>query len=50
MAWSDPALRLPLTTVWSFMRLVHDPAPADAILVLGSFDPSAAVHAAQLWK
>jgi len=50
MAWSDPILRSPLTIVWNFMRLVHEPAPADAILVLGSFDPNAALHAAQLWK
>ena len=50
MAGSDPALRPPLTTIWNFMRLVHQPMRADAILVLGSFDPNAALHAAQLWK
>ena len=49
MAWSDPALRALLSTVWNYMRLVHPPARADAILVLGSFDPNAAVHAARLW-
>ena len=49
MAWSDPALRAPLSTVWNYMRLVHPPARADAILVLGSFDANAAVHAARLW-
>jgi uncharacterized SAM-binding protein YcdF (DUF218 family) len=32
------------------MRLVHPPQPADAILVLGSFDVHAAYHAAALWK
>ncbi|MCB8879619.1 YdcF family protein [Acidisoma cellulosilytica] len=32
------------------MRLVHPLAPADAILTLGSFDPMAAVCAAELWK
>lgn len=32
------------------MRLVHPPAPAEAILTLGSFDVQAAVHAARLWK
>ena len=32
--------------VWDYMRLVHPPLPADAILTLGSFDVQAAVHAA----
>lgn len=50
MAWSDPALRDPLSVVWNYLRLVHPPARADAILVLGSFDPQAAVHAAHLWR
>ena len=50
MAWSDRAVAAPLRTVWDYMRLVHPPEPADAILVLGSFDPKAAVHAAALWR
>ncbi len=50
MAWSDPALRDPLSIVWNYMRLVHPPAGADAILVLGSFDLQAAVYAARLWQ
>lgn len=50
MSWSAAGLRRPLSVVWDYMRLVHPPAPADAILVLGSFDPNAAVHAAHLWK
>jgi uncharacterized SAM-binding protein YcdF (DUF218 family) len=40
----------PLTIAWDFMRLVHRPVRADAILTLGSFDVHAAVHAAALWK
>ena len=36
--------------VWDYMRLVHPPVRADAILTLGSFDVQAAVHAAALWK
>jgi len=50
MAWSDADVAAPLATVWDYMRLVHAPRRADAILVLGSFDPVAAVHAARLWK
>lgn len=40
----------PLGVVWDYMRLVHPPVRADAILTLGSFDVQAAVHAAALWK
>ncbi len=50
MAWNDPAVAAALRTAWDYMRLVHSLAPADAILVLGSFDPRAAVHAAALWQ
>jgi len=50
VAWNDPAVVAPLRTVWDYMRLVHPPEPADAILVLGSFDPKAAIHAAALWR
>lgn len=50
MSWSNPAIRQPLSVVWEYMRLVHAPAKSDAILVLGSFDPNAAVHAARLWR
>jgi uncharacterized SAM-binding protein YcdF (DUF218 family) len=50
MAWSDAGVAVPLRVVWDYMRLVHRPEPADAILTLGSFDPQAAVHAASLWK
>jgi hypothetical protein len=50
MAWNDPAIREALRTAWDFMRLVHEPRPADVILTLGSFDPNAAVHAAVLWR
>ena len=50
MAWNDPAVVAPLRIAWDYMRLVHPPEPADAILVLGSFDPQAAVHAAALWR
>ena len=49
MGWSGPGIRRPLSIAWDYMRLVHDPTPSDAILVLGSFDPRAAVHAAHLW-
>ncbi len=50
MSWSDPAIRQPLSVAWEYMRLVRPPAKSDVILVLGSFDPNAAVHAARLWK
>ena len=50
MAWSAPVLGEPLAVVWDYMRLVHPPVRADAILTLGSFDVQAAVHAAALWK
>ena len=50
MRWCDPALRTPLALAWSYMKLVHAPIPADAILVLGSFDPHAAKHASTLWR
>ena len=50
MAWSDAGVAAPLRVAWDYMRLVHRPEPADAILTLGSFDPQAAVHAASLWK
>lgn len=50
MAWSDAGVAAPLRVAWDYMRLVHRPEPADAILTLGSFDPHAAVHAASLWK
>lgn len=50
MAWNDAAIASSLAAAWDYMRLVHPPEPADAILTLGSFDPRAAVHAASLWK
>jgi uncharacterized SAM-binding protein YcdF (DUF218 family) len=50
MAWSDARVAAPLRVAWDYMRLVHQPQPAEAILTLGSFDPQAAVHAASLWK
>lgn len=50
MPWSAPGVIEPLGIVWDYMRLVHPPVPADAILTLGSFDVRAAVHAAALWK
>ena len=50
MAWDRPDVAAPLRVVWDYMRLVHPPVPADAILTLGSFDVQAAVHAAVLWK
>jgi uncharacterized SAM-binding protein YcdF (DUF218 family) len=50
MAWNRPELAEPLGVVWDYMRLVHPPRQADAILTLGSFDVQAAVHAARLWK
>ncbi len=40
----------PLGVAWDYLRLVHPPVRADAILTLGSFDVQAAVHAARLWK
>lgn len=49
VTWSDPEVREPLCIVWDYMRLVHPPQPSDIILVLGSFDPKAAAHAAKLW-
>ena len=50
MSWSTPGVVEPLGVVWDYMRLVHAPVRADAILTLGSFDVQAAVHAAHLWK
>jgi uncharacterized SAM-binding protein YcdF (DUF218 family) len=50
MSWSAPGSIEPLGVVWDYMRLVHPPVRADAILTLGSFDVQAAVHAAALWK
>jgi uncharacterized SAM-binding protein YcdF (DUF218 family) len=50
MPWDHPSLEQPLAVVWDYMRLVHEPAPSDAILVLGSFDVTAAVWAAALWR
>ncbi len=50
MAWNDAGIAPSLRIAWDYMRLVHRPGPADAILTLGSFDPQAAVHAAALWK
>jgi uncharacterized SAM-binding protein YcdF (DUF218 family) len=50
VAWNDPEVAASLRTAWDYMRLVHPPQPADAILALGSFDPRAAVHAAALWR
>jgi uncharacterized SAM-binding protein YcdF (DUF218 family) len=49
-AWNDAAVLPSLRIAWDYMRLTHRPERADAILVLGSFDPMAAVHAAALWK
>lgn len=50
MAWDDAGVLPSLSVAWDYMRLTHRPERADAILVLGSFDPTAAVHAAALWK
>jgi len=50
VGWSDSLIAAPLRVAWDYLRLVHPPQPADAILVLGSFDPKAAVHAAALWR
>ena len=50
MAWFDAGIAASLDIAWDYMRLVHQPEPADAILTLGSFDPRAAVNAASLWK
>lgn len=50
MRWDDPAIEQPLAILWDYMRLVHAPSQADAILALGSFDPQAAVVAAGLWR
>jgi uncharacterized SAM-binding protein YcdF (DUF218 family) len=50
MLWSTPGVFEPLGVVWDYVRLVHPPVHADAILTLGSFDVQAAVHAASLWK
>jgi uncharacterized SAM-binding protein YcdF (DUF218 family) len=50
MGWPPSGVAEPLAIAWDFMRLVHPPVQADAILTLGSFDVRAAVHAAALWK
>ena len=50
MSWNDAGVLPSLRVAWDYMRLTHRPERADAILVLGSFDPMAAVHAAALWK
>ncbi|MEF2073712.1 YdcF family protein [Consotaella aegiceratis] len=49
MAWNDAHILEPLAVIWDYMRLVHPPVAADAILALGSFDPHVAVRAADLW-
>lgn len=49
MPWNEPPVHDALVTAWNYMRLVHEPARADAILTLGSFDAEAAVVAAGLW-
>lgn len=49
MAWHDSDIRRPLSVAWEYMRLVHPPVASDALLVLGSFDANAAIHAARLW-
>lgn len=49
LSWPDGVLE-PLGVAWDYLRLVHPPVRADAILTLGSFDVQAAVHAAALWK
>jgi uncharacterized SAM-binding protein YcdF (DUF218 family) len=48
--WTDSDVSKAIETVWDYMRLVHDPAPSDAILVLGSFDVEAASVGALLWQ
>ncbi|SJZ48493.1 YdcF family protein [Consotaella salsifontis] len=50
MAWNEPDLEEPLRLLWDYMCLIHRPKPCDAILVLGSFDETAAVYAARLWR
>jgi uncharacterized SAM-binding protein YcdF (DUF218 family) len=50
LAWNRLEVAAPLRVVWDYLRLVHPPVPADAILTLGSFDVQAAVHAARLWQ
>ena len=50
MAGDDAGITDALAVAWDYMRLVHPPRAADAILTLGSFDPKAAVHAARLWR
>lgn len=50
MAWADTKVRPALEIAWDYMRFVHPPERADAILALGSFDPEVAIHAAGLWK
>jgi uncharacterized SAM-binding protein YcdF (DUF218 family) len=50
LAWNDRTIEAALGTAWDYMRLVHPPECADAILTLGSFDTNAAVHAASLWR
>jgi uncharacterized SAM-binding protein YcdF (DUF218 family) len=46
----DPDVLQPLSVVWEYMKLVHAPQPVDVILTLGSFDPLAAIRAAELWR
>ena len=50
MRWDDPVIAEPLAIVWDYMKLVHRPERADAVLTLGSFDPEAATRAAELWR
>jgi uncharacterized SAM-binding protein YcdF (DUF218 family) len=49
MPWNDAPVLEALAIAWSYMRLVHQPCKADAILSLGSFDPEVANVAATLW-
>ena len=49
MSWSEPGIRRALSVAWDYMRLVDAVEKSDAILVLGSFDPNAALHGARLW-
>ena len=46
----EPTLRRAAEAVWEYLRLVHEPAPADLILCLGSHDTAVPRHAAALWR
>lgn len=40
----EPALRRAAEAAWDYLRLVHEPAPADLILCMGGHDAAVAAR------